>query len=480
MTSFRRQLALKALELIDIFLLTLVLAMSTVASYYFQAESISLLSFLEMRISVRNFLFVLVFLLGGHLSLSISGLYHSRRLSTRMSEALDILKVTSLGSALFSLLAYMFHLYVITPVFVIVFWIGSTTLLTVNRILLRRLLEFLRLHGRNLRHVIIVGTNERTLRFARKIQTIPQLGYRLLGFVDDNWEGSHNLSQTGNTLLCSLADFPSYLRVHAVDEVVIGLPVKSLYQQSSQITAFCEELGIIVRHLSSLFNPRRAHSEIEEFEDDFVITFHSGLLEGWPLLAKKALDLLISSALLILLLPFLIITMLIIKLTSPGPVFFIQERLGLNKRLFRLYKFRTMTKDAESRVAELEHLNEVEGPAFKIKNDPRVTAIGKWLRKTSIDELPQLFNVLKGDMSLVGPRPLPVRDYNGFDQDWQRRRFSVRPGITCLWQAYGRSNVSFDRWMELDMKYIDQWSLWLDLKILARTIPAVLKGVGAE
>jgi lipopolysaccharide/colanic/teichoic acid biosynthesis glycosyltransferase len=144
-----------------------------------------------------------------------------------------------------------------------------------------------------------------------------------------------------------------------------------------------------------------------------------------------------------------------------------------------VYKFRTMGQDAEKKIAELECLNEVSGPVFKIKNDPRITPIGQFLRKTSIDELPQLFNVLKGDMSLVGPRPLPVRDYEGFDEDWHRRRFSVRPGITCLWQINGRSNVSFDHWMEMDMEYIDRWSLALDFKILLETIPAVLKGSGA-
>ena len=170
---------------------------------------------------------------------------------------------------------------------------------------------------------------------------------------------------------------------------------------------------------------------------------------------------------------------LLIKLTSPGPVLFVQERVGLGKRSFRLYKFRTMMQGAEKKLAELEHLNEMSGPVFKIKNDPRITKIGHFLRKTSIDELPQLINVLKGDMSLVGPRPLPVRDYNGFEQDWQRRRFSVRPGITCLWQVNGRSNVSFDKWMKLDMEYIDNWSLLLDFKILILTIPAVFRGSGA-
>jgi lipopolysaccharide/colanic/teichoic acid biosynthesis glycosyltransferase len=157
----------------------------------------------------------------------------------------------------------------------------------------------------------------------------------------------------------------------------------------------------------------------------------------------------------------------------------VQKRLGLNKRRFGVFKFRTMVVDAEQKIKEIAHLNEVSGPVFKIKNDPRIFRVGRLLRRTSIDELPQLLNVFLGDMSLVGPRPLPVRDYEGFNEDWQRRRFSVKPGITCLWQVKGRSEIPFEQWMELDLQYIDKWSLWLDLKILLRTIPAVLRGSGA-
>ena len=178
----------------------------------------------------------------------------------------------------------------------------------------------------------------------------------------------------------------------------------------------------------------------------------------------------------------MIVTAILIKLTSAGPVFFVQKRIGLNKRVFHIYKFRTMVADAERKLAQIEHLNEVSGPVFKIKRDPRITAIGAFLRKTSIDELPQLFNVLKGDMSLVGPRPLQLRDYELLTHsgpDWQRCRFSVRPGITCLWQVNGRSAIPFEQWMELDQQYVHKWSLWLDMQILAKTIPAVLKGSGA-
>ena len=177
--------------------------------------------------------------------------------------------------------------------------------------------------------------------------------------------------------------------------------------------------------------------------------------------------------------PLLAIVAVLIKLDSKGPVFFVQERMGYNKRRFSMIKFRTMTIDAEARMEEIEHLNEKNGPIFKIKNDPRITRVGKILRKFSIDELPQLFNVLIGDMSLVGPRPLSIRDALRLEELWQKRRFSVKPGLTCLWQISGRSNLSFEQWVELDLEYIDTWSLQLDWWILLKTVPAVIAARGA-
>jgi exopolysaccharide biosynthesis polyprenyl glycosylphosphotransferase len=235
----------------------------------------------------------------------------------------------------------------------------------------------------------------------------------------------------------------------------------------------------VVGLLNNPFNLTLLSSKAEEIEDT-SITLCSNSTENWQHLVKRTLDVSLSLVATVVFAPLFVVTAILVKLTSPGPIFFMQERVGLNKRRFRMCKFRTMVQDAEQRMAEIEHLNEVSGPVFKIKKDPRITPIGRILRAASIDELPQLFNVLKSDMSLVGPRPLPVRDYEGFDQDWKRRRFSVRPGITCLWQINGRSTTPFEEWMKLDMQYIDQWSLWLDLKILAMTVPAVLKGAGAS
>lgn len=373
----------------------------------------------------------------------------------------------------------LFRIHMVNLTFFVVFWASSSIIAISSRLVLRYGLVQARIRGRNLRNMVIIGSNPQAIRFAQKIEKKPELGYRLIGFVDEEWAGMRELREKGYALVSNFNDLPAFLRDHVVDEVVIGLPMNSFYQEASRIIALCEEQGIMARFLSNIFNLKRARLEVEQFEDDSVVTVYVGTMEGWPMLFKRILDFSLSLILLIILTPLFFITALLIKVTSPGPIFFTQERVGSGKRRFRLYKFRTMIPDAEQKLPQLEHLNEVSGPVFKIKNDPRITPIGRFLRKTSIDELPQLINVLKGDMSLVGPRPLPVRDYHGFDQDWQRRRFSVRPGITCLWQVDGRSSIPFEKWMELDMQYIDQWSLWLDVKILAKTIPAVFKGSGA-
>ena len=284
----------------------------------------------------------------------------------------------------------------------------------------------------------------------------------------------------GFPIVCSLETFQDFIRTFSVDEVLVALPLRSCYQQTSKIMAQCEEQGILVRMVGDIFSPKFAKSAIDELGGHPTLTHNTGAIGDEAILVKRMIDLLIAVPSVIILLPFFAVIAAVLKLTSPGPVFFIQERVGLNKRLFRLMKFRTMVQEAELLQADLEHLNEVKGAAFKITNDPRITPLGHFLRRTSIDELPQLINVIFGDMSLVGPRPLPLRDLQEFNEDWHRRRWSVRPGLTCLWQVSGRSSLSFTKWMELDLQYIDKWTLWLDLKILFKTIPAVMRGTGAS
>jgi exopolysaccharide biosynthesis polyprenyl glycosylphosphotransferase len=264
-----------------------------------------------------------------------------------------------------------------------------------------------------------------------------------------------------------------------VDEAAIYLPLRSYYEHASELAALCEQHGIVIRVWSQVFKTRGAGAAVLDVDEHSRVVAVSGSAGTWAELIKRLIDYGGSVVLIVLLAPLLFLIGLLVKCSSPGPVFFRQTRVGLNKRQFSIYKFRTMIAEAEQVQDQFLCMNEMTGPVFKIKKDPRVTPLGRILRKSSIDELPQLFNVLKGEMSLVGPRAMSLRDYQLFEEDWQRRRFSVKPGITCLWQVQGRNSIPFEKWMELDLQYIDKWSLWLDLKILAQTVPAVLRGSGA-
>jgi exopolysaccharide biosynthesis polyprenyl glycosylphosphotransferase len=478
MTNFRRKLLIKAFMLFDVGILAVSYVVAAVRTWHLIAFS-SFASFISMRVKVLNIILFLGLFYSWHAIFSAFGLYRSRRLRDRKPEALDVLKATSVAVIVLGLAAAIFRVRMVTPAFIVLFGATSSLILILCRLLMREVLAWVRRHGRNLSHVLIVGTNQRALEYARTIDERPELGYHLIGFADQEWAENREFGKSGKSIVTGLDHFSDFLRERVVDEVVIALPLRSFYSQAANILAECQEQGVIVRVVNRIFDLKQGRVNSGELDFAHVATYSAGLFEGWPLVLKRLLDITGSSILLILLSPILLIVAILVKFDSPGPVFFIQKRVGLNKRKLRMYKFRTMVANAEAMQTELESLNESDGAVFKIRNDPRITRLGKFLRKASIDELPQLLNVLQGDMSLVGPRPLPIRDYQGFDQDWMRRRFSVRPGITCLWQINGRSSVSFQEWMKLDMRYIDSWSFWLDLKILARTIPAVFRGLGA-
>jgi len=348
-----------------------------------------------------------------------------------------------------------------------------------GRMAARCLLLSLRRRGKNNRFLLIVGTNQRAISFARQITERPELGYKIVGFADDDWGGIGNFEVTGQARCCTLGGLAEFLRHNVVDEAAIYLPLRSFHERAGQLVSLCEQHGIVIRFDLHAFDSRDTSSRVQDWEESSHVIDIPGSGEAWPAAAKRVMDFTLSVLILILLAPLFLIVTALIKFMTPGPILFRQTRVGLNKRQFNIYKFRTMIANAEEIQDQLLSMNEMTGPAFKIRNDPRITPLGKLLRKTSIDELPQLFNVLKGDMSLVGPRAMSLRDYRLFDKDWQRRRFSVKPGITCLWQVNGRNSIPFEQWMELDIQYIDKWSLWLDLKILARTVPAVLRGTGA-
>lgn len=478
MGKTRQSYLLTGLKLFDLTLLLVSFALATIPVLYANA-GVSVEDFFSMRIKLQNFIIFLALILVWHLIFSGLGVYESRKCLCQKSAPFDAFKATSLCALILGITSAICRVRMVNLVFVVEFWATLSTLAVVTRLGVRYLLTRPRSHAGDTHNVIVVGTNPRAVEVARRIESMPELGARVIGFADEDWPGLMAFQKAGHRLVCDFGHFAEFVRKAAIDEVVMALPIKSFYFQASRIAALCEEQGIVFSVVPTLFNLKIARARAESLEGESFLTLYTGRLEGWPAVLKRALDFTIALALLVFLAPLFLVTAVLIKLTSPGPVFFSQERIGLNKHRFRIWKFRTMVPDAESRMAQVEGLNEVAGPVFKITNDPRITPIGKFLRQTSIDELPQLYNVLKGEMSLVGPRPLPVRDYEGFDRDWHRRRFSVRPGITCLWQVNGRSSIPFDQWMEMDMDYIDHWSLWLDMKILFSTIPAVLKGSGA-
>jgi exopolysaccharide biosynthesis polyprenyl glycosylphosphotransferase len=414
---------------------------------------------------------------------SVTIRYNANRFTSLWHSVVAILKATTACSFVLLILASAFHVEMISANVVAGHWAGATAMIVGGRGVIRVMLKLFRRSGYNRRHVVFVGINERSLDFAQAISARAELGYQIRGFVNPAPGPTDAdvapLPTMTWPVVCSFADFRNYLASGVVDEVMVCLPVEERIREILQVFKMCQDQGVVIRFIPGDEGAAiLQRAQVEDFNGEHVITFfRENLL--WQLLAKRVLDFTVSASMLIVLAPLFLVVALAIKLTSPGPVFFSQLRVGMNKRIFKLYKFRSMVVDAEARKAELAALNEMQGPAFKIKNDPRVTKLGRFIRKTSIDELPQLWNVLKGEMSLVGPRPPLPKEVEQYE--WlQRRRLSIKPGITCLWQIGGRNQLSFDQWMELDRYYCEHWSLWLDLKILLKTIPVVLLGKGAS
>ncbi len=325
--------------------------------------------------------------------------------------------------------------------------------------------------------VLVVGTGERALRISELLKSRSEWGVDLVGFLD------HDPAFVGKMIgdvkvLGTIDDIGAVLAQNVVDEVVVAVP-RSMMNEIGKVFAACEEQGVKIKLMSDIFEFQVARMRLKILGGIPLLSFEPVAQDESALLLKRIFDISAVLAATPVLVPLFLLVAIAIRLDSKGPVFFVQNRVGLRKRIFPMYKFRSMVVDAEARLKEIEHLNEAEGPNFKIADDPRITRVGKFIRKTSLDELPQLINVLFGHMTIVGPRPMSVRDVNLFDKGVQRKRFSVRPGLTCLWQISGRSNLSFEKWLELDLAYIDNWSLALDMQILVKTIPVLLKGEGA-
>jgi exopolysaccharide biosynthesis polyprenyl glycosylphosphotransferase len=491
--SPRRKALLTLLKLTDLAVVTASL-IGAVALTAGRAGVDTRLGVLEMRIAVSNMLFVGIYLVAWHFALRMRGLYNSYRLSPASRELKDLGAAVALATAPLMPLSLPLGFEYVTPAFLVVFPTLAFIGLGLERRFLRAVARRVRSFGRNLRDVIIVGDGGSALDAAARLAQRDGLGYRVIEVLNvrtpvalpvqvigGNGHGNGNGADAEPIVHQdnALHRLAVLLESRPIDEVFIGLPLDGSQPLIRPIIALCEEQGITVRVVAHLAALDWGRASMDTLGEQPVITISSGPPDTLRLVAKRMMDVVGATLGLILLSPLILAVALAVKLDSSGPIFFVQERVGLNRRRFPAYKFRTMVVGAEQLQSDLEHLNEAEGPVFKIQEDPRVTKLGRWLRRLSLDEVPQLLNVLLGDMSLVGPRPLPVRDVNRIDTRWHKRRFSVKPGITCLWQITSRE-PKFDEWIRSDMEYIDNWSLTLDLKILAKTIPAVISGQGAH
>ena len=467
------------LKLSDLSLLLVSLGL-TIVHRYSPAENPSfVIDYLSNRIKITNALLGFGLLFSWHAAFAVQGLYVSHRLRPIRLELKEVGRAVLISSVLLLVAANLGKWPTINVWTVVMFGLLSFALIGTGRFFLRLNLRRLRRRGHNVKTLLLVGGGARSRRFVAQLNLRQDLGYRVLGYVDSDsvFDGE---DIEGAPWMGTIDELPQILINEVIDEVAIALPIKSQYSQIEAVVMLLEEQGITTHLLSDLFPQKLARSQPTDFDGLPVVSLHSAPLFSWRTEAKRIFDFVSATLLLLISAPALLLVAVIIKLESRGPVLFVQERVGLNKRRFRMLKFRTMQNDAEARMSEIEHLNEKSGPIFKIRNDPRITLVGRWLRRTSIDELPQLVNVLLGDMSIVGPRPLSVRDATRMELAWQKRRFSVKPGLTCLWQVSGRSNLSFEQWMQLDLEYIDRWSLELDARILLRTIPAILLARGAS
>jgi exopolysaccharide biosynthesis polyprenyl glycosylphosphotransferase len=429
--------------------------------------------FLSARVTVKNVLLVVFLATTWPLVFNLFGVYDARRGRHFDAEARRVALATTAGA----MLALVFPLTSVTGSMtfssVPYFWLSALALGLLVRVG-KRAVENASGQGRR---ALIVGTGPLARRAYRDLRLDPQHHYEVVGFVDDLTHITTDEMMQAQ-VIGTLEQLEPILMRQVIDEVIIALPVKSRYQEIQTAIGVCERAGIKAKYGADMFESTVAFPRYDGGTDRAFVAMQV-VPDGHRLMIKRAIDIAGASMGLVLLSPVLLLIAAAIKLTGPGPITYKQDRCGLRKRSFWMYKFRSMCVGADQLQAALEDRNEAQGPVFKIRHDPRITPLGRVLRRTSLDELPQLWNVLRGDMSLVGPRPLPWRDVERIDRPSDMRRFSMRPGITCLWQVQGRSNIDFERWVELDVEYIDTWSLWLDARILVRTIPAVLSGDGA-
>lgn len=433
----------------------------------------------QPSMSVNDYLAVYFFvLLLWCTALFLNGMYRSVHIKSMPEVTVVILKSLFWVTLSFSVIVFLLKMKFISRLFFIIFMVLASIFLMLEKAVIFSLMRNNLTKGYNHKRILIVGTSKRARHVIDTIEAHPEWGYDIAKVVD---YAACLLLEGKEIKNCEVVQTAEEMRRtlvgEQIDEVLFVVPRSGLHLIEDFIYV-CEDQGVDTAIAADFFNikmSRLCHTDLDGIP---LITLEKRFGREWELLVKRVLDILFSGLLLAVLSPLFLVVIILIRLTSPGPAFFLQERVSLHGRKFTMYKFRSMYQEAEKELKKLLSLNEVEGPIFKIKNDPRITWIGRFLRKFSIDELPQLLNVFVGRMSLVGPRPALPGEVEQYEA-WERRRLSVRPGITCLWQAYHRGEKSFEKWMQSDLDYVDNWSLSLDFRILVKTIFAVITGKGA-
>jgi exopolysaccharide biosynthesis polyprenyl glycosylphosphotransferase len=401
------------------------------------------------------------------------GLYQLRTRWRLRSEAIDILRATILVAALTLSALFIFKQENVSRIFLLALFTVQPLVTLMLRTVIRAWFTRLRRHGRNSHFMLVVGTGPLARDFADRVEGRPGLGIKVLGHLSAPDEPVDGLARP---ILGTIEEIDHVFHRHVIDEVAICLAPESL-RFLDPVTRLAADEGKVVRVPIDPIGLPLPNAREEEFEGYMVRSLVFDQEHELSLAIKRLFDIAGALAGLVLLSPMLLVTAVAIRLRDGSPVLFRQTRVGIHGRPFVIYKFRTMVPDAEARRPDVQHLNERDGIAFKAGADPRITPFGRTLRASSLDELPQLWNVLKGDMSLVGPRPPLVDEVAGYDI-WHRRRLSMKPGITGLWQVESRSDPSFEHWVERDLAYIDRWTLMLDLKILLQTVPVVVGRTG--
>lgn len=404
----------------------------------------------------------------------MEGLYAPKRGTTWLDEVYTIFIGTLAGIAIMIVITFIYRPNFYSRLLFGYAGVSVTLTLSLSHLIVRQVWGYLRGRGIGVDRALIVGAGEIGRAIMRTIMALPQLGYQVVGFIDDEVQEKTigRFPRLGSTKA-----LPRLLQEGKVNEVIITLPWTS-HGKIIKMVAQCERAQVRARVVPDLFQMSLSRVDVEEVGGIPLLGVKEVSIRGWNLALKRAIDLFVSAITLLLLSPLIPLIAVMIKLESPGPALFRQMRMGRDGKPFTLYKFRSMRPEAEEAVSELHDLNEAEGVFFKIREDPRCTRVGRVLRRLSLDELPQMYNILRGEMSLVGPRPALPREVELYEE-WHRRRLGVLPGLTGLWQVMGRSDLTFDEMVMLDLFYIENWSLWLDLKIILLTIPTVLSGKGA-